>query len=1350
MKKRLLSALLTLCMALALLPAEALAAQAGEYTEEQQDTALRVDDLSPGIDNPEESEKDEEATIGAESGIMPYADATDNVDYTLESGAILTFDPSTGTIAKCTPNNAKVIVVPEKLGGVSVSAIGDYAFDSCSDLTSITIPDGVTTIGLAAFRFCSGLTSITIPDSITSIGGSAFSYCEALTSITIPDGVTSISGSTFAFCRGLTRITIPDSLTSIGDYAFSACESLTSITIPDSVTSIGREAFSSCHSLTNITIPDGVTSIADRTFWDCSGLTSITIPDSVTSIEPWAFVTCISLTSIKIPDGVTSIGALTFYGCSSLTSIAIPGRVTSIGPEAFRDCSSLTSITIPRSVISIDDSAFDRVHKDFTIYCYSGSYAVRYAVEHTIPYVLLDGGPEEPGKPGESGAGYFSTIENVIMATNYGSQKTATVPAEWNDVWFTQPATTYNHKLATTAAILSGAVYVDNAKGDKGSGSIESALEKFGFDKILPYDFNYAYTGLTELPVFGNNGAVSFCLAVKEIENKPESGPVYLLAIIVQGTTGSFIDGEWLNNLRMGLGTEHSGFLAASTRLNEVFADYTGTLREQGYLLNAGNTKYFLTGHSRGAAVANLTAALLSKRMGSNNVYAYTFATPTVSKSAQTNGYENIFNIVNADDFVPKLPPTWLGYSRYGIDLVLPSRSCYGNGFDAVYQKMNRQFNALTGEDYLEGSGMIYAEKLLATITGTGAVTIAIEAFQAHSMALYYSWMDTCTPDELFTKVSSFKRVNIACPVDVYVYDESNSIVASVINEQVNINILAVSVEDGEKTIDLPSDQEYSVKIFAREDGLVNYTVSELFTEITGDPVLRTVEFYDIEIAAKDTLTGEVNSTLYTNAKNYALTRNGEEVIYPDSDSLNPLPSTSSYQIATFAHPSSGGSTRIQGSANTSGTYEEGTSITVMAEANDGYRFVRWTENGEEISTRATYTFIAEADRALTAVFEWIDNGDGGGDSTPSNPSYQITVSSTSNGTVTVTPTSAKSGDKVTVAATPNSGYKVDSVVVKDSSSNSVSVTDNGDGTYTFTMPNGQVTVSASFTSIGDNGGGGGGYTPSNPSYQITVPTTSNGTVTVTPTSAKSGAKVTITATPNEGYTIGSVTVTNSSGNSISVTDNGDGTYTFTMPASQVTVSVTFTAIEVPWVNTFTDVSESDWFYDGVAYVAQNGLMQGVGGGKFNPSGTTSRDMIATILYRLEGEPAVSQSTFTDVAAGQYYTDAVAWAAANKIVEGYGNNTFGPNDDITREQMATILYRYAVYKGYDVSGLADLSDYTDAGSISSWALTAMRWVNNESLIGGRTATTLVPKGTATRAEAAVILMRFCQSVAGLE
>ena len=158
----------------------------------------------------------------------------------------------------------------------TVTSIGDYAFDRCSRLTSVNIPDGVTSIGNCAFSVCSGLTSVTIPDSVTSIGDYAFYDCTGLTSVNIPDGVTSIGNAAFSMCYGLTSVTIPDSVTSIGDYAFYDCTGLTSVTIPGSVTSIGRNAFSDCTNLTSVTIPDSVTSIGNYSFYLCTGLTSVT------------------------------------------------------------------------------------------------------------------------------------------------------------------------------------------------------------------------------------------------------------------------------------------------------------------------------------------------------------------------------------------------------------------------------------------------------------------------------------------------------------------------------------------------------------------------------------------------------------------------------------------------------------------------------------------------------------------------------------------------------------------------------------------------------------------------------------------------------------------------------------------------------------------------------------------------------------------------------------------------------------------------------------------------------------------------------------------------------------------
>lgn len=188
---------------------------------------------------------------------------------------------------------------------------------------------------------------------------------------------------------------------------------------------------------------------------------------------------------------------------------------------------------------------------------------------------------------------------------------------------------------------------------------------------------------------------------------------------------------------------------------------------------------------------------------------------------------------------------------------------------------------------------------------------------------------------------------------------------------------------------------------------------------------------------------------------------------------------------------------------------------------------------------------------------------------------------------------------------------------------------------------------------------------------------------------------------------------------------------------------------EKPAALPFTDIPSGAWYRDAVEYVYHKGMMAGDGSlDRFNPEGVMTRAMVVTILHRLEGEPKVQAAAFTDVAAGQWYTEAIAWASANGIVSGYGNGTFGPNDPITREQLTAILYRYAAGKGYDMTARADLSGYSDAGQISAYAAEPMSWANALAFITGMDDGTLAPRAGATRAQTAAILMRFCQGVAG--
>ena len=346
----------------------------------------------------------------------------------------------------------------------------------------------------------------------------------------------------------------------------------------------------------------------------------------------------------------------------------------------------------------------------------------------------------------------------------------------------------------------------------------------------------------------------------------------------------------------------------------------------------------------------------------------------------------------------------------------------------------------------------------------------------------------------------------------------------------------------------------------------------------------------------------------------------------------------------------------------------------------------------------------------------------------------------------------------LSIKATPAEGYYINQGQTND-----------GTGTYTdkaalaaalLDHADFTVTTDATITIEFDNHDGVPAPPPSGGGseaaiYPIAAPVAENGTVTVSPAAASIGTTVTVTPKPDEGYEVGKVTVTDKDGNEIPVTDNGDGTYSFTMPGGKVTVNVAFKEIDHSAVcpsKAFKDVDPDVWYHEAVDYVVGKGLMLGIADDHFDPDGTTTRAMIVTILYRLEGKPTASgTSPFDDVAADQWYTDAVIWASENDIVSGYGGGKFGPMDDITREQFATILFRYAQYKGYDVSAGEDTNvlSCNDAFAVSDWAMPAIQWACGAGLMQGDGLGNLLPGNRATRAQAAAFIMRFIENVSEL-
>lgn len=336
----------------------------------------------------------------------------------------------------------------------------------------------------------------------------------------------------------------------------------------------------------------------------------------------------------------------------------------------------------------------------------------------------------------------------------------------------------------------------------------------------------------------------------------------------------------------------------------------------------------------------------------------------------------------------------------------------------------------------------------------------------------------------------------------------------------------------------------------------------------------------------------------------------------------------------------------------------------------------------------------------------------------------------------------AEEGEEIRITASPSNNYRLGDIYVKYTDADDedqviypeVEYKNNGNvDYYWFEMPEYDVEIYADF--------GEGDHVA-----WIDRSDMKNGTIRVSPNVADEDDTVSIYVTPDTGYQLDELIVEDEDGHDVTTSSLASGTrYTFRMPDSDVTVTATFKSRS--YSSNFTDVPRYEWYYEAVSYVASEGLMNGVSTTQFNPNGTASRAQIVTILWRLAGEPSALTGAFTDVPAGQYYSTAVAWASRQGIVTGVGNNRFEPNSNITREQLAVILYRYAQDAGYTTSASANITGYYDYARVNSYARTAMSWAVGAGLITGTSTTTLSPQDTATRAQVATILMRFCENIA---
>lgn len=621
-------------------------------------------------------------------------------------------------------NNIKRVVVEE-----GVTTIGGYAFYVCHNLASIELASSVTTIGEFAFNECGGLTSIELPSGVTTIGESAFNNCYSLISINLPSGVTIIEAGTFEWCQSLTGIELSSGVTSIGKDAFRHCESLTGIELPSGVTSIGEYAFGSCSKLTSIKLPSGVTIIEKGTFAVCHSLSSIKLPSGITAIGENAFFSCDSLTGIELPSGVTSIGKDAFWSCDRLKSIELPLGVTVIGESAFSGC---------RSLIDVYYSGSESDWRDITIM--SDNEPLTSA---TIYYNSELKGFNDPTLIVTSRSFKFTDPQEVQLVWG------------WNYI-LDRSSTEYIHDVSTVALALSAAA--ERSKND-----IESMLaagENFGVDYIKSINYN-------ETTQEVNYPAATF--AHKEISNGGKTE--HIIILVGRGTsTGT----DFLTDL----GSVGDHF---SEPASNVWRSFLGWLETNGLdnKINSSNTKFLVTGHSLGGAVANRIAYRLTRDYGGENVYAYTFGTPPTE--GQTSTYvPNIFNVLYYWDPVPYMGIFTDG--RYGME----------------YWFNDGDRGRFLSKHYVQS----YMKRLL-----NGA-------------------------DQHFR--GARKGGGAWCPVDLKIYNSFGNLVGSVTDNVVdegNVTDSVLIVLSGEnrdqKNFYFFDDDTYTIELLGKDNGTLTYTIRD-------------------------------------------------------------------------------------------------------------------------------------------------------------------------------------------------------------------------------------------------------------------------------------------------------------------------------------------------------------------------------------------------------------------------------------------------------------------------------------------------------------------------------------------
>jgi len=890
----------------------------------------------------------------------------------------------------------------------------------------------------------------------------------------------------------------------------------------------------------------------------------------------------------------------------------------------------------------------------------------------------------------------FTTTATVDIATNVLGRPVTSESLSWADSWFERSSNNYSQDIATAALMLSGAASAGsrNAK-EPSDNAIVEALIDLGFAAQDIETKNYDSTYYANLAKTTEPDAVGYTLAVKQIRTGLD--PTNLVAVVVRGA-GENNEQYLAYDLLGGSSGEHYGFTTAA---NSLYKDLTAFMTNRG--LDWGTTKFLVTGYDYGGSVANLTAYNLNSKARSSNVFAYTFAAPAVSRSAGRTGYysnSNIFNLVSVEDFLGRFPLTEWGYGLWGNTLVLPNSISEGHStYDSMATRHDSYFRSLTGETYRHYTGTATVNAL------TAMVEDLLPDYSRYDRTTFYvgaSGSKDVTLHDFFNAVAAVRASGYATSLSGY-YDELEEL-TDYLSEG----------WDGDQLIHAHSLANYWAWLNAN-------SASQLWgsSSVYGGSSYR-FKTYLVEGAADVSIYDRYNKVV-ASVVNGNVRSSTIDIYGTDEEIWVDLPDSGSYAIEI--KPTESGSISCEVRECTM----QGNTIVVN-------RTIKLSDirvsKGETLNCN-----IPDGHSSSTSSYQLTRPG-----SDPVTPDYDTSGSTYDYYVITFDDYGTRKTDRWgqldSIPKPSKKGYTFDGWYTKD-----------GDKVTTRTVFEKDTTVYAQWvdddgyivSDIPESSGTGAGY------YKVSVPSSvTGGSISASVNEAKEGQRVTLTVKEYTDYELEDIEVYDKHDKEVKLTAQSGNRWYFTMPKSKVTVKVNFakvgsSTIVVPPGTSFWDTPDSAWYQSAISYVTRNGLMSGVGNGGFAPELPLSRAMLAQILYNREGRPAVEgKSPYTDVADDAWYANAVIWASNRGLVSGYGYGKFGPNDTVTREQFATVLFHYAGNPPFAGEQLV----YLDAYKINDWAKLGMEWAVSRGIMSGISVDLMAPQGATSRAQAAQMLMNY--------